>query len=347
VRAGASHARASSRSVLHPGLGAFGLLVLLTLALALACAGAPEADERAADADTSADAGRDTLPGTPVLSIDGEGLRLVDPTTGRTTALPFGTPEARVLDALARSGRALRTDAGSTSPCALAGVRARTWPDGFAAVFGDGAFVGWELDERSDGTITTLSGVGIGSTREDLEWSYVAHVRREVDGTTFTAGALRGTFEGDGSAARIRSLWAGTTCEPRDAPGALEPVAPETHGVVFEGIPPFEDLIADRDGDWLVVLGSFPIASGVELDRPGRTARTATLMRPSDPQAAALQQKLWNEGVVPFVARSDVLPNFAPGAVVLVVGPYPRANAEDRLAALRRVAPDAYLKSGW
>lgn len=281
-----------------------------------------------------------------MLGIDGEGLRLVDPATGRTTPLPFGTPEARALEALARSAQSFRTDEGSTRPCA-AGVLARTWPGGFAAVFSDGAFVGWELDERSDGTVTTLSGVGIGSTREHLEWSYVAHVRREVDGIAFTAGALRGTFEGDGSAARIRSLWAGTTCEPRAPPGALETVAPETHGVVFEGIPPFEDLIADRDGDWFVVLGSFPVAPGVEPDRPGRTARSATLMRPDDAQAAALQQRLWNEGVVPFAVRSDVLPNFAPGAVVLVVGPYPRTQAEERMASLRTVAPDAYLKSGW
>jgi hypothetical protein len=323
----------------------FGSGLLATLVLA--CGGAPEPEERALPPDTSAEAARDSLPGAPVLSIDGEGLRLVDPTTGRTTPLPFGAPEARVLEALARSAQALRTGEGETRPCAAAGVQARTWSDGFAAVFRAGAFVGWELDQRSDGTITTLSGVGVGSTREHLEWSYVPHVRREVNGSTFTAGALHGTFEGDGSSARIGSLWAGTTCEPRAPAGELEPVAPETHGVVFEGVPPFDDLIADRDGDWFVVLGSFPIASGAEPDRPGRTARTATLMRPSEPQAAALQQRLWNEGVVPFAVRSDVLPNFEPGAVVLVVGPYERARAEERLAALQTVAPAAYLKSGW
>src|SRR5690606_36154009 len=83
--------------------------------LLLACGPAPESDEGAGRASPAADAAPadvppSTQPSAPLLAIDGEGLRLVDPASGRTTPLPFGTSEERVLDALARSAASLHTE---------------------------------------------------------------------------------------------------------------------------------------------------------------------------------------------------------------------------------------------
>lgn len=112
---------------------------------------------------------------------------------------------------------------------------------------------------------------------------------------------------------------------------------PETDPWLFEGIPNFEDLVAGREGDWLVVLGS--------AERAGRPE--ATIMRAADPRLAAIQQRVWNTGTVPFAVASEELPAFTPGLTVLVLGPYPRAAADERLAEMRGVVPDAYLKAGW
>lgn len=112
---------------------------------------------------------------------------------------------------------------------------------------------------------------------------------------------------------------------------------PETDPWLFEGIPNFEDLVSGREGDWLVVLGS--------AERAGGTA--ATIMRAADPGLAAIQQQVWNAGAVPFAVASEELPTFAPGLTVLVLGPYAKPTADYRLAELRTVVPDAYLKSGW
>ena len=113
---------------------------------------------------------------------------------------------------------------------------------------------------------------------------------------------------------------------------------PATDPWLFEGIPNFEDLVATRDGDWLVVLASVP--------RDGAPPRP-TLVRAADDRIAAVQQRAWNAGIVPFAVASEELPAFAPGLTVLVLGPHARADAERRLADARAVAPDAYLKAGW
>lgn len=113
---------------------------------------------------------------------------------------------------------------------------------------------------------------------------------------------------------------------------------PESDPWLFEGIPNFEDLVALRDGDWLVVLAS--------AARDGAPP-APTIVRAADARIAAVQQRAWNARLVPFAVPSERLPAFAPGLVVLVLGPFARADAERRLADARRVAPDAYLKAGW
>lgn len=113
---------------------------------------------------------------------------------------------------------------------------------------------------------------------------------------------------------------------------------PKTDPWLFEGIPNFEDLVAGRDGDWLVVLGS-----SVHSGKPS----APTIMAATDPKLAATQQQAWNTGRVPFVVDSTELPGFEPGFKVVVLGPYAKAQAEAQLAAINGVVSDAYLKQGW
>jgi len=113
---------------------------------------------------------------------------------------------------------------------------------------------------------------------------------------------------------------------------------PATDPWLFEGIPNFEDLVAGRDGDWLVVLGS--------SRREGAPPRP-TIMAAADPGLAAVQQRVWNTGRVPFVVGSDALPAFEAGFIVVVLGPFARPQADAQLSAIGEVVADAYLKEGW
>jgi hypothetical protein len=113
---------------------------------------------------------------------------------------------------------------------------------------------------------------------------------------------------------------------------------PKTDPWLFEGIPNFEDLVAGRDGDWLVVLGSSP--------HSGKPS-APTIMAAADPKLATAQRQAWNTGRVPFVVDSEEQPGLEPGFRVVVLGPYSKAQAEAQLAAISGVVPDAYLKLGW
>jgi hypothetical protein len=124
-------------------------------------------------------------------------------------------------------------------------------------------------------------------------------------------------------------------------PGAEQPAAnrtPQTDPWLFEGIPNFEDLVANRDGDWVVVLAS--------AERSGAAPRP-TIMTATDPGLAAVQQRVWNAGLVPFVIPSERLPGLSPKLVVVVLGPFAKQEAERQVAALRAIVPDAYVKKSW
>lgn len=147
------------------------------------------------------------VPPRPALAIEGEGLRLVDPQSGRATPVAFGTPEARTLAAVTTSLG--KPDAqGSNADCPTGPVRFARWNKALTLHFRDGAFVGWVGDARTK----TMSGIGIGSTRKQLFDVYDAQVEQTGLGTRFTAGALTGVLDSDAPRAAITDLWAGEAC---------------------------------------------------------------------------------------------------------------------------------------
>lgn len=163
----------------------------------------------------------------PVVSLDGEGLRLVDPKSGATRPLSFGVDEAQLklvaekLKGPAKSGR--NTECG-TGPLAYL-----SWDDGLTLYSLDGLFAGWALNERGGSTaaaktsakgeppakLTTISGVGIGSTRAQLLDAYDAKIEQTTLGTEFNAAGLSGILDGTGPKAKVINLWSGVSCNFR------------------------------------------------------------------------------------------------------------------------------------
>lgn len=146
----------------------------------------------------------------PKLAVDGEGLRLIDPASGRATPLAFGRPEEEVVATLERlRGKATR---GTNGECGAGPLQIANWPDGLSLLFQDKRFAGWSLDARAAGAITTMAGIGPGSSRSDLEAAYAAKFTQTTIGTEFSAGALGGLLDGTKSGAKITTMWAGITC---------------------------------------------------------------------------------------------------------------------------------------
>lgn len=160
----------------------------------------------------------------PVISLDGEGLRLVDPKSGATRPLSFGVDEAQLklvaekLKGPAKSGR--------NEECGAGPLAYLSWDDGLTLYSLDGLFAGWALNERGGATVpaktpakgeppaklTTISGVGIGSTRAQLLDAYDAKIEQTTLGTEFNAAGLSGILDGKDAKAKVTNIWSGVNC---------------------------------------------------------------------------------------------------------------------------------------
>ena len=212
-------------SFLHCGRS---ILTVLLITAVAGCADdsapAPPADADGADvaavtgvgeaADTDVDAAAEAFPADSrqvVLALDGDGLTLIERASGSTRPVGFGQEATVVTGALERVLGGPPAETGRNEDCRLDYA---TWSGGFSALFADGSFVGWSLREGGP-VLTTMAGVGIGSTRAELESAYVIDVYDSSLGVEFTAGTLAGLLDGDGEGSLISHLWAGNTCIAR------------------------------------------------------------------------------------------------------------------------------------
>ena len=200
---------------------------LLALAVSLAACAAPDepAPDVPAPAGVADDAPGAERSGEPAagpeaedatavaLALDAEGVRTVDAASGSTRPVAFGTPEAEAVAAVERL-RGAAPERTENAECGAGPVQFATWPDGFAMHVQDGTFVGWALNDGAGevSTLTTLSGLGIGSTRAELDAAYAATVEETSLGTEFAAGGLFGLLSGPGPDATVEHLWAGVSC---------------------------------------------------------------------------------------------------------------------------------------
>ena len=151
----------------------------------------------------------------PRLALDPDGLRWFLQPNGTARPLVFGTSQADVLASLTRvRGPAAQ---GTNSECGAGPVQYANWPDGLSLVFQNGRFVGWGLDSRAKGGITTADGIGISTTRSQLDDAMgpPLDVRQTSLGTEFSAGEYHGLFDGTGANARITDMWTGVSCVAR------------------------------------------------------------------------------------------------------------------------------------
>ena len=184
---------------------------LALAALALLCACSPDPAHREQNA--AAPASTPPAQAAPELAIEPEGLRLFDSGTGSARPIPFGTAQDAVIAALAFRGAP--ADTGALDECPAGRLDTAGWPDGLGLYFQEAKFVGWALGDDARDAPTTASGIGIGSTRAELESAYSAEVFESTLGTEFAAGELFGILDGTGPNAKITHLWGGTSCNMR------------------------------------------------------------------------------------------------------------------------------------
>lgn len=145
------------------------------------------------------------------LTVEGEGLRLFVAATGSARPIAFGAPESEVRRLIATALGSSAPETGHNAECRLDYA---TWAGGLTATFRDSSFAGWSLRDGTD-SLTTASGIGIGSTRSSLESAYAARVYASSLGVEFSAGGLAGVLDSSDAGSRVTAMWAGETCIAR------------------------------------------------------------------------------------------------------------------------------------
>ena len=173
-------------------------------------------------------AARPVVPsGSPAtLALADNAVQLVNAETGATTTIPLGRPFDPLVRAVTNALGEPPARVGVNGECGAGPLKMATWANGLTLAFraqdrGDASpgrewqFVGWSLNPgRGAGRApATMAGVGLGTTRAEVESAYVIKVVKSSLGYEFsTASGLYGLFDGAGPQARVSALWSGTSC---------------------------------------------------------------------------------------------------------------------------------------
>lgn len=159
------------------------------------------------------------------LVLTSNALQTINKATGSTSEVAFGMKEDQMIKLVSSILMQPPASVGINSECGAGPLKMASWDNGLTLAFDqkngvDWHFVGWYHSKpRSNAKskiLTTMAGVGIGTTRSDFESAYVIKVEKTTLGYEFsTASGLYGILDGANADAVITDMWSGTSCNFR------------------------------------------------------------------------------------------------------------------------------------
>jgi hypothetical protein len=163
------------------------------------------------------------------LVLTTDALLLVDQITGSSNQLPFGMPQNQLIEIINNTFKSKPVSIGINPECGAGSLKMVKWNNGLTLVFqenntkvveprADWQFEGWFINSPKEGSnnLTTMAGIGIGSTLAELHNAYEIEVKKTSLGQEFsTASGLFGILDGAGKNAKIIYLWSGVSCNFR------------------------------------------------------------------------------------------------------------------------------------
>ena len=195
------------------------LLSAVALAALVTACGQPAENStpaKPAEAAPQAEAAKPAEPAAPAtpaagVALDQEGLRLVS-ASGPTRLVTYGTATADPVAALS-SVLGNPEDRSTNSECGAGPTEFVSWANDLDALFMDGKFVGWGAGSKSGGKASTMAGIGVGSTRQQLTAAFGNLMVEETTlGIEFSAGDISGILDKDGPTGKVDAIWGGTSC---------------------------------------------------------------------------------------------------------------------------------------
>ncbi len=156
------------------------------------------------------------------LALSPNALQMVNQTTGSTTEISFGTSfnqTVKSITSILNSSPKVNIN----SECGAGPLKFATWDNGLTLLFKqtkeDWFFVGWAANKTNHPHkgLTNMAGVGIGSTRKEMESATQIKVMKSTLGYEFSTKSedLFGIFDGPSQNAKITNLWSGVSCNFR------------------------------------------------------------------------------------------------------------------------------------
>ena len=163
------------------------------------------------------------------LILTSNALQIINKNTGSTSEIPFGKPLDQMIEIINNVLQSKPKTIGINSECGAGPLKMVSWNNGLTVVFqnkksesktpeSNWQFAGWFVGSNSKNSkeISTMAGIGIGSTRSEMESAYVLSVSKTSLGYEFsTSSGLFGIFDGPNKEAKIISLWSGLSCNFR------------------------------------------------------------------------------------------------------------------------------------
>ncbi|NJL47140.1 MAG: hypothetical protein HC929_06050 [Leptolyngbyaceae cyanobacterium SM2_5_2] len=148
-----------------------------------------------------------------MLALSGDGLQfVVDDATGSTRSFSFGSEMAPVQAGVTKI-YGQPQESVLNSECPSGRLTITTWANGLSLTATEEEFVGWSVRPNTDSaSLTTISGIGLGSTLAELEDVYSVEIFESSLGVEFYAGQLVGLLTSTQPNAVISDLWAGEVC---------------------------------------------------------------------------------------------------------------------------------------
>ena len=168
--------------------------------------------QQASDGDNAVVAAQDARAaqrgGTLRLETDGLAYRYPD---GRSGRAGFGAGRA-LSEQLAAAALGAPRGPASAAECAGEQVALLRFPGELTLIYRADRLAGWHLAAGEGPTLSTTSGIGIGTSRAELDAALDVTTEPTPGGERFAAGDLRGVLSAAGADGVVTELGAGVRC---------------------------------------------------------------------------------------------------------------------------------------
>lgn len=159
------------------------------------------------------------------LALTSNALQIVDGVTGSTKEVVFGMSIEKLVILITNILGSGPISEGVNTECGAGPLKMVLWTNGLSLVFQETKrgndnweFVGWFAGKPVNAVdkLTTMAGVGVGSTLEELQGAYVTKVSKSTLGVEFSVNSgFFGILSGEGKQAAIEAMWSGVSCNFR------------------------------------------------------------------------------------------------------------------------------------